>query len=340
MALELTYDYALPAVQEPGFHRRYEAREIVRSLNAVTDSVSNKLFWSDQATHTLMLKPLQLEKAWLNGADQVAYILRLANMQADPVIISSQLIIEKAFLQNTDNPWVFHGPISPVSGVTFIDSPEQLPGLTTIEDFSGQAGSVTSFPTGPFPGAAATDIKVICWTQADLPWNMPLYLRWWIGPESAGHQSIYDFNIGQFCVRVGASAVEVFRDVSAAHDRTSWVKTFGAPMFAPGPVDTSGYYGNGYPGVVSEQNGETRALLWLPYRRNYVYMESSKGKWGVLQANDTPRGNGISGPQADWAIVEPRKLVIAGLTPGPGWFQIQKLAFPVSAAIFNLPTFM
>jgi hypothetical protein len=47
MALELTYDYHLPAVQEPGFARRYDSQEIVRSLNAVTDSVSNRLFWKD-----------------------------------------------------------------------------------------------------------------------------------------------------------------------------------------------------------------------------------------------------------------------------------------------------
>ena len=115
MGLELTYDYHLPAVQEPGFHRRYDAREIVRSLNAVNDSVSNKLFWSDRASHTLMLKPLQLEKAWLNGADQLPSIIRLAQFQANPANVSSQLVIEKAFLQNSNNPWIFHGPISPAS---------------------------------------------------------------------------------------------------------------------------------------------------------------------------------------------------------------------------------
>jgi len=79
--------------------------------------------------------------------------------------------------------------------------------------------------------------------------------------------------------------------------------------------------------------------LWLPYRRNYVYLESSKGKWGVFQSNDTPRGNGVSGAQNDWAIVEPRKLVVAGLTPGPGWFQVQKVAFPSDTGEFDLPPF-
>jgi hypothetical protein len=348
MALELTYDYHLPAVQEPGFARRYDSQEIVRSLNAVTDSVSNRLFWKDRATSTLMLKPQQVEKAWLNSALQLPYLIRLADMQANPTNISSQLVIEKAYLQNSDNPWIFHGPISPTSGVSFVNSPEQVPGQVDLENHAAQPGSITTFPTaaplrdeaGRFaPTVAATDMKVIVWSKVDIPWNMPLYLRWWIGPEDAGHQSLYDFNVGQFCVRVGASAVEVFRDTSAAHDRTSWVKTFAAEMFSPGPVQTIDYYGNVFPGMVSEQNGEARSLLWLPYRRNYVYLESSKGKWGVFQANSTPRGNGLTGTQSDWAIVEPRKLIVAGLTPGPGWFQVQKLAFPVSAATFNLPPF-
>lgn len=338
MALELTYDYHLPSVREPGFFRHYDALEIVRNLNPVQDATSNRLFWSDRASHTLMMKPQQLEKAWLNSASQLPYILRLSQLQANPTNLSTQLVIEKAFLQNSNNPWIFHGPISPATGVSFVDSPEQLPGIIDLENHAGQSGSVTSFP-GLFPTAASTDMKVIVWSQADLPWNMPLYLRWWVGPESAGHQSLYDFNIGQFCVRVGSTLVEVFQDTSTAHDRSSWLKVFGADLFGPGPVDSVGYYGGGIAGVISEQNGETRSLLWLPYRRNYVYLESSKGKWGLVQANDTPRGNGLMGSVADWAIVEPRKLIVAGLTPGPGWFQIQKLAFPAEVGVFNLPPF-
>jgi len=338
VALELTYDYHIPAVSEPGFQRRYDSRELVRNLNTQQDSVSNKLFWKDHAAWTLMLKPQQLEPAWLNSSSQLPYLIRLADMQANPTNISSQLVIEKAYLQNSDNPWIFHGPISPTAGVSFVDSPEQVPGITDIENHSGQAGSVTSFPHA-LPSVAASDIKVIVWTKEDIPWNMPLYLRWWIGPEDAGHQSLYDFHIGQFCLRVGASAVEVFRDTSAAHDRSSWVRTFSAALFAPGPVQTTDYYSEAFPGLVTEQQGEARALLWLPYRRNYVYLESSKGKWGVFQSNDTPRGNGVSGAQNDWAIVEPRKLVVAGLTPGPGWFQVQKVAFPSDTGEFDLPPF-
>lgn len=348
MALELTYDYHIPAVREPGFQRRYESRELVRSGNTKQDSVSNKLFWKDHAFWTLMLKPQQLEGAWLNSALQLPYLIRLADMQANPTNISSQLVIEKAYLQNSDNPWIFHGPISPTSGVSFVNSPEQVPGQVDLENHSGQAGSVTSFPSaaplrddrGRFaPTVAATDMKVIVWSKVDIPWNMPLYLRWWIGPNSAGHQSLYDFNIGQFCLRVGADAVEVFRDTSVAQDRSSWVRTFAGSLFAPGPVQTTDYYSEAFPGIVTEQQGEARAILWLPYSRNYVYLESSKGKWGVFQANDTPRGNNLSGSQLDWAIVEPRKLIVAGLTPGPGWFQVQKLAFPSATGEFDLPPF-
>ncbi len=337
MAYRLTYDYQIPTVDEPGFHRTYESREILRSMNNPQDAVSNRLFWADKAAWTIMLRPQQLEQAWLNGADQLPYIIRLADFQANPTNISTLLLIERAFMQNTNNPWIFHGPISPSSGVVWTDSPEQAPGVVNIEQHSGQSGSVVTFPTaGRFPTAGSSDMKVICWTKTALPWNMPLYLRWWVGPQAAGHQTVYDFYIGQFCLRCGPAAVEVFPDLSAGKDRSLWGRrTFGKNLFSGAALEGLSPFGDSYPGAIMEQGGEVRSLLWLPYRRNYVYLESSYGNYGVFQCHDFVQGNGAG----DWAITENRNLVVSGLTPGPGYFQVQKVCFPSETAEFDLPPF-
>lgn len=340
----LTYDYALTISGEPGYYKQYDGREIVSFLNSQPDGTSNKAFWTDQTGSVLMLKPQQLEDNWLNSAGQLPYLIRLADFQANPTNVSTLLITEAAFLQNADNPFIHHGPISPAAPVTWVDSPEQVPGIQDIENQSSETGLVTGFPGAPggrpFPTTILSDVKTICWTKAKLSWNIPLFLRWHVPPAASGHKTLYEFCIGQFLIRCGPSLVEVFQDISAHGDRSAWQKQFSQPLFSGGPIQTSGAFATISNAFITEFQRETRGLLWFPYRRNAVYLESSYGKGAAFLARPFPLFNGETDPALqDWNIVEPRNLVVRALIPGPGAFQVQKVKFPDAVATFNLPTF-
>src|SRR5262249_34953643 len=132
---------------KPGYYHRYDSRAIVRNLNGVEDGTSNEVLWADRASHTLMLRPMQLEHNWLNTSAQASYIQRLSSFQGYPANLTGLKIFEAAMLQNADNPFIFHSPVSPLSPVAFNDSPEQVPGLIDLENHTGETGLVTGFPS-------------------------------------------------------------------------------------------------------------------------------------------------------------------------------------------------
>lgn len=342
MALALTLDYPLSTIVEPGYFKSFPAQAL--SFGAQSgDLASQRGFWADKEGHVLMLRPLQLEENWLNSAAQVPYIIRKAAFQTQATNESNLLIFEANYLQNPNNPWIFHSPISPTAAVTFVDSPEQL-NLQEIDGHSEQEHSVVGFPTAfapgeelPPPGFGASDAKVICWSKENLPGNQPLLLRWHVAAGSVGHKTLYGFRIGQFVVEVGPTTVEILEDTSAAQDGSGRVSRMRAPLFTGGPVQTTGFFSDLINGIVTEYQGHDRSLLWLPYRRNRVYLESSYGQHAVLTAETFPRSNGLTGTDLDWDIVKPAKLLVYGLTPGAGWFQIQKLAFQSTATLRAKP---
>src|SRR5439155_14021498 len=121
MALALALDFPLTVIAEPGYFQRMPGRDLARRLQAA-DSTSQRGFWADKSSFTLMLKPLQIEENWLNSAQQLPYIIRKSAFQTQATNESNLLIFEANYLQNPNNPWIFHSPISPSAPVSFFDS--------------------------------------------------------------------------------------------------------------------------------------------------------------------------------------------------------------------------
>ena len=304
--------------------------------------MSKQALWHDRASNTIMLTPEQLNHQWLNGPAQLPYIIRFSQFQANPANVSSVHLFEANLSQNPNNPFIHHAPISPNFPGFFAGSPEQPPTLEAapVESQAGNSGLVSTGPTA-FPTAGATDLQTICWTVDPLPWNMPLFFRWWVAPSRVGHATLYDFWVGQFVLRCGPTDVEVFQDTSAHGDYSSWASVARLPLFSGvGPIPSTSFFSQIFNANATEVEGHLRSLLFLPYRRQYVYLESSYGGYGVFKATTSAQGNGLSGNQADWAIVQNRHLFVAGLTPGPGLFQIQKLKFADGPGKFNLEPFV
>jgi hypothetical protein len=333
---ELTLDAQVQVNKQPGYFHRYDSLALVRNLNPVADAVSPQAFWYDKASNTLMLTPEQLNASFLNTAAQLPYVMRLSQFTVNPSNASNTRVFEANFMQNPNNPFIHHTPCSPTFPA-FVDSPEQVPGITALPAIANDPSLVSTGPTGPFPGVGSTDAKVICWTSNPLPWNMPLYFRWWTSPSAAGHILIYLFWVGQFCIAAGPQVVEVFRDTSPNHNRLTWQSVCRLPLFG-GQPESTGFFSGVRNFIVKEVTAGQRAFLWLPYRRNYVYLESSEGRWGVFKAN--PGGAINQGNTTEWGIVESRNLVVGALTPGPGLFQIQKVKFPAGSPQFNLEPFV
>jgi hypothetical protein len=335
----LTFDAPINSPKESGFFHRYDSLGIARTLNPVPDGVSQEALWYDRAAYVIMLKPQQIDNAWLNSPSQVPYIIRLSQFTTNPANLTSTALFEANLAQNPSNPFIHHKPITPAAPLLFTDSPEQAPGITDIESHAGDSGLVTGFP-GAFPGVSPSDTKVLCWSSSALPWNMPLYIRWWVPVSHAGHKLIYDFYIGNFCIRCGPTVAEVFKDVSAAQDRTAYVSVARPTLFSNGPLQSTSFFSQIINHSFANQHmGHVRGILWLPYRRNYIYLESSYGQYAVVKANGFQVGNGVQGAQADWGIVQSRNLVVAALTPGPGFFQVQKVKFADGPGKFQLPQF-
>jgi hypothetical protein len=340
----ITFDAPIPSASELGYFHRYDSRTLVRNLNSAQDGRSPQNFWWDKATGTLMLRPLQLEHNWLNTSAQANYIQRLSTFQSYPGNITNLLVFEAAMHQNADNPFIFHSPISPTAPVAFIDSPEQVPGIVQLENVVGEPGLTTAFPHAappgpPVPMVSTTDMKVICWGKNTVARNVPLFLRWWVAADTVGHKTLYDFYVGQFVIRVGPSDVEVYEDLSQNHNRAGpWALKMRHALFSAVSEEAIGTYGNASSARVQGNNGEIRSLLWLPYRRNYVYLESSYGAPATLKCHDFEQSSMQDGVN-DWDMVRRANIAVAGLTPGPGAFQIQKLAFVPGTSTFNLEPF-
>src|SRR5215204_4425382 len=110
MALTLTVDHALPELVERGFWRRFSTREIATKGNPADDD-SHKDVWFDAPTHTVMLKPQQLNPGFLNTELQLDSILRMDDMVVSASDQSNGNIYEQPAFGNTNNPYIFHVPI-------------------------------------------------------------------------------------------------------------------------------------------------------------------------------------------------------------------------------------
>lgn len=324
MPLQLTLDAALQIVSEPGFFRRTSSEEWANVINPTTDA-ARRAFWTDQATHTLMLRPLQLLGGWLNSADQADSIIGLVDRGSGKLVVNATntanfTVFEANLKQNPDNPWVFH---SINAGGTLAELFAQL-AIVALDQQSG-------FPIN------TTDSRVIAYTEEKISGNQAMYLRWFEPDAQAAVGYFQGFTLGQFVLLFAGDRLQVWEDISESKDRTAFRHLMYADLF--GKTFTSQSNNGQVDKYVAEEDGpHERGLLWLPFHRNLIYIESNDKKWCVLDAREPPRLNGKTGDDEDWDIAEDRELLVWGYSPSVGRFQVQKVKWTEEGAT-RLPTF-
>lgn len=354
MALTLTFDAAVPVVEEPGYHQHVTTRQLAAEGNPA-DADSHRALWRDEPTKTLMLRPRQLDPNWLNSAEQLDSILRLnTDLVAGSSDVSNQRIFEAAAFGNNANIYIFHEPVGPSGAFPsrgagpFPGAAPSLVGVDTPVD-PGARNSLLRVPTSVLEGPALivdppydppveigdeTDGRFVAHTAERLPRNQGLFLRWFHPRSQLGFPAQYEFYLGQYCLIIKDVVVEVFRDVSAHGDRSAWQKEMVAPLFSVGDFSPSGV--GSVVEVVSPNEiiSHDRSLLWLPYRRNQVLLYSSAGKWAVLTTRNKPRRVQDEDLNVEvWDITRSDTFMVWVLTPAAGRFQIQKLKYRTGGTI-------
>lgn len=327
MSLSLTLDYALQIIAEPGFYQRFGAEQLWGTLNPA-DEAAHKGLWSDQATRTLMLKPQPLNPKYKDGPDQLDSIIGLTDrgsgkLQVNAANLAAGRIFEANLKQNANNPFVFVQPI-PGTGSTYLELLAQI-AILALEQKS------------PVP-IEATDSRVIAFTEDKIQGNQALYLRW-IQPDVQASGSAYTgFCIGQFTLVFFDSLMLVYQDISPCQDRTEFRRIMGVPLFSSSIAPLGSNSGGSAAASVTETPWTPRAVLWIPFHRNLVYVEASSGKWAIINAHTVPALNSptVSTTQ-DWSIVDDREVMIFGRSPSIGGFQIQKVKWYDGDATLNLP---
>jgi hypothetical protein len=348
-SLQLILDAPLSVVDEVGFAKVLTTSEMAGASNP-SDSGSHKAIWTDEATRTLMLRPLQLDSTWLNSAAAFDSILRLTDYATNSADTTSGALFEAAQHGNADNPGLFHVPIGP--GPAFSGSLTSLSGLTThlpggLAQAETQVQSLTAVYTPDFtvpsvPPAVnqigdTTAGKFICQTAQRLLPNQALFFRWFHPNSHLGFPAVYEFYVGQFKLRIKDVVVEIFLDVSGNGDRTAWQKIQRAPLFSVRDLAPQGVGS-----IMAEvQNAASlgahdRSLLWLPYRQNHVLLLASTGQWAQIIVNAAPVR---LADNTDWNITRADTVVVWGLTPAAGRIQVQKVKYPTGTTKFHVPLF-
>ena len=330
MPLSLALDYAAQVVDEPGYYRVLDSAVWKEVLNAATPE-GNRDFWADKATGTLMLKPLQYLGGWLNSSAQLDSIVGLVDRGSGKLVVDTTntanfRVFEANRFQNPDNPWVFH---SVINAGTLLNLQNQL-GILALEQRLGAPISTT-------------DTRVIAYTEEKLQGNQAMYLRWHQPhPQVAGGLFTQGFTIGQYVLVFQQNRLQVLRDISESKDRTAFQQVgyydlFGRPSPVPGDNANSNRTDTYIP---DEQGPVDRSILWVPLRRNLIYIESNVGNWAIIDSREPARLNGKTGDDLDWDIVDDKELLVWGYSPAVGCFQVQKVkwAGPAGKDV-RMPTF-
>jgi hypothetical protein len=357
--LQLTLDYPLKILLEPGFGRDLLATNA--TAQPALDGNSPADLWMDPLTHTVMLRPLQLRPDWLNTIQQHASIVRLAQMNVNPSDRTSGAIMEQAVFGNADDPWVYHFPVGPGAAFPAAVNPEVFPGtapsilgytspvdMTTNDLFTVRPNPVyipsatvppppPAAPPMPVPIGSTASGKIITETATKFPANQGFYLRWYQAPSRLGFPFTYTFCVGQFRLDIKETMIQVFQDASAHGDRSAWRHVTTFSLFAGGN-DTHTLEGLRSNWIAlfnpSETTGHDRSLLWLPFRRNQVLLIGNQGQARLLQVKPTP--NRLP-DNSDWDITRSDTVLTWALSPHWGRYQVQTLAYPTAAVVWNAP---
>jgi hypothetical protein len=352
MALQLTVDYAVPELVERGFWRRVDTRELADTGNP-SDENSTKDVWRDEPTHTIMLRPLQMNPEFLNTEQQLDSIIRLADFNVSATDVANTSIFEQPAFGNTNNPYIYHVPVGPSSAFPAAvnpmpGAPPVFAGVTTpydttlVSQTSQYRDLLYSIPAiTPDPPYAAptligshTDAKFIYESKDRLAANQGLFIRWHQPTAQLGYPATYDLLVGQFCLRFKEVMCEVFLDTSAGGDRTSWRRIARYPLWSVGDVP-EGVQRLTSMATPNEELAHDRYLLWLPYRRHQVLLQSNLGKWGLLTVRSVAKRLADG---SDWDITRSDTLALKVLTPATGRIQIQKLKYASGARKMQSPT--
>jgi hypothetical protein len=328
VSLLATLNYALQIVAEPGYYTAVSSEQWESKLNQA-DAASLKAFWSDEATRTLMLFPRQLRSGFLNTASQLDSIIGFVDRGSGKLVVNSLNITagrlyEAALKGNASNPWMHHQPL-PGTGSSFLEL------LAAVAMAALEAKL-------PYPATTA-DFRVMAYTEEKLIGNQALYLRWFQPDARVGGQFIQGFSIGQYTLVFSGDTMDVMQDISPHMDRTAFRRVLSSPLFSGGSIGQRGNSNSASRAVVDEAGPGDRAILWLPFHRNLIYIQASSGKFALLNAHTFPQLNGKTGDAEDWDIVDDRELLVFGISPSVGRFQIQKVKFVEGLLKIRIPSF-
>lgn len=335
MALNLQLDYPLRQLDELGYHREMGAREIDTQGEPWSTGTEFQHLWAEPATNTLMLRPLQLDKAFLDSEQQLDSIIRLDQMVINDDDLSNQRVHEQAAFGNANNPWIYHNAVGPASWVPVGNAIQGV--LTSIahaaidalvvrgDNIYTNASTVPASPPAPMIVGGSNDGKYLFHTKDRLVANQALYLRWWQVQSQTGFPITYSFYIADFCISIRDVFVEVYQDISAHGDRTDWKKLTVKPLFSFNDFSTTGLKSAWLTMTnPAEILSHDRGLLWLPFRHNQVLLFASTGNYTMIQTKAKAKR---LADNSDWDITRPDTLVLWALTPSPGRVQIQKVKY-------------
>lgn len=358
--ISLVLNAALRQIDEPGFGKELTTKALSSYGKALEDG-SEKRLWADPRTHTVMLRPRQLDAHWLDSTQQLPWIIRLAQMDANAVDLADSVITEHPAFGNTASPWIYHTQTSasdyypaalpPLPGVgtplmTGI-TPGVDPGALDTLIVRPNAGYElpTTMPAPP-PAVQPSPNQTVSTTTGRFPVqsketltaNQPLFLRWLSPPNNLGFPAVYRFYIGQFALDIKESFVQVFQDISQSGDRSAFkhVATLNLFSHSPAGLDEASISNNFQPLHTSDDPtySQHRWLMWLPFRRHQVLLFANTGRSKLIQVRPTPRR---LPDNSDWDIVRADKLLVWFLVPHWGRVQIQKLAFSTTPTTANFP---
>lgn len=335
MALQASLDYALQVVREPGYFQHITNDALAQGGDPTAHS-----WWWEQAFGTLMLYPLQLALDFKDTAAQLDSIIGLVDrgsgsLQISADDITNRTIFEANYKQNENNPWVFFSPVTAFGAPTALETPTGLTGQGSLT--SMDVVSERNFIVSP---VISTTPKCLAFTKEVLPGNQALYLRWYVPPSGAGHQTIYWFMIGQLCITCQGNVVQAHEDISTGGDRTAWRYVGSWPLFSGGYIRNAKSHGRFGSAKVNEDTAGDRGMLFLPFRRHWVYLETSEGTFAAFPTRNFPRGNGLSGTDEDWDITAARNMSVWALSQSTGQFQIQKVKYQAGPQALNAPHFV
>ena len=353
MALQAELDYALQVIAEPGYFQHLTPTQVGLHAQVETADIGPaKSLWTDAASGTVMLKPLQLTPGWLDSDSQLSSIIGLTDhgsgavVYALPADLASQAIFEAVAHHNVANPWIHHKPTTPTLTDPIAGQPAQG-NLQEVDKHSETRLSLTAFPPGMavpplLPGVGPDTSQCICYVPAEkMPANQAIFFRHYVPYELAGSHTYYAVMIGQFCLLSYGPMFEVFKDISPAGTRDQWRLVKRQNLFSPGDDPNVNYHS--YMGMAAIGYGQfaEHAFMFLPYRRHYCYVGSNFGKHTTFPARVFPQRitDPFDSTKTIWDITRSDSLSIWVGASGSGRFQLQYLKYPTETISLKVPQF-